>query len=289
MDHRPLWKGSLAFGIVTIPVELVGAVRSHDLHFHQISRIDRRRIRYKKVAEGNDEEVAANDIVKGYAVKPGQYVVFDDDELARLASRKSRIMDLVGFVDLAEIDPLYFDQPYRLVPAEGGEKPYRLLVATLERTARCGIAQLIMHGKEHVVAIRALHHGLMLHTLRYADEIVTPPRSPTKATVAARELAMAEQLVSSLAMEFDPAAFTDEYQARVSAAIARKAKGKTLEIEESGADEPGDGKVISLMEALERSLKKERSPKKERPLKKLPLAARRKPRRAPSEARRKRA
>ncbi len=279
MDHRPLWKGALAFGIVTIPVELVSAVRSHDLHFHQISRIDRRRIRYKKVAEGNDEEVAASDIVKGYEVKSGQYVVFDAEELTRLASRKSRIMDLVGFVELAEIDPLYFDQPYRLLAAEGGEKPYRLLVATLERTERCGVAQLIMHGKEHVVAIRALHHGLVLHTLRYADEIVDPPPPPSaKPAVAARELAMAEQLVSSLAMEFNPAEFSDEYQARLSTAIARKAKGKTLELDEPETDESGDGKVISLMEALERSLKK--SPA---------MAGRKKPKVVISEPQRKRA
>lgn len=122
MDHRPLWKGALAFGIVNIPVELISAVRSHDLHFHQISRVDRRRIPYKKVAEGNDAEVSASDIVKGYAVKSGPYVVFDNEELTQLASRKSRIMDLVGLVELSEIDPLYFDQPYRLCRPRAAKK-----------------------------------------------------------------------------------------------------------------------------------------------------------------------
>lgn len=122
-----------------------------------------------------------------------------------------------------------------------------------------------MHGNEHVVAIRAQHHGLVLHTLRYADEIAPAPRSPKKSTVAGRELAMAEQLVDSLAMAFDRAAFTDEYQARLTAAIARKAKGKTLELDEPEADDAGDGKVISIMEALERSLKKAKTPTRHTP------------------------
>lgn len=251
--ERPLWSGSLAFGIVTIPVRLLAATRDHDIHFHQISRSDRKRIRYRKVAEGGTEEVPAEDIVKGYEVKPGQYVVFDDEELTKLAARKSRVIDIGSFVDLAEIDPLYFDRPYLIVPDEQGEKPYRLLTQTLERTARTGVAQMVMHGKEHIVAVRSIGHRLYLHTLRFADEIVRPAAVATGAKLGDKELAMAERLIESMHEKFDPKSFVDDYRKRLQAAIARKAHGKTLAIEEE-VEEPAADASGNLLEALERSL-----------------------------------
>lgn len=250
---RPLWSGSLSFGIVTIPVRLLAATRDHDLHFHQISRTDRKRIRYRKVAEGGTDEVPAAEIVKGYEVKPGQYVVFDDDELAKLAARKSRVIDIGSFVELAEIDPLYFDRPYLLMPDEQGEKPYRLLAQTLERTSRTGVAQMVMHGKEHIVAIRSIAKRLYLHTLRFADEVVRPAPVAASSNVSERELAMAERLIESMHEKFDPKIFVDDYRKRLQAAITRKAHGKTLAIEQE-VDEPQSGKVGNLLEALEKSL-----------------------------------
>lgn len=147
----PLWSGSLAFGIVTIPVRLLAATRVHDLHFHQISRTDRKRIRYRKVAEHGTNE-----------------------DLTKLAARKSHMIDINGFVDLSEIDPLYFDRPYLLVPDKQGEKPHRFLTQTLERTGRTDGAQMVMHGKEHIVALRNIIGRLYLHALHFADEVVRP-------------------------------------------------------------------------------------------------------------------
>ena len=251
--ERPLWSGSLAFGIVTIPVRLLAATRDHDLHFHQISRTDRKRIRYRKVAEGGTDEVPASDIVKGYEVKPGHYVVFDDDELTKLAARKSRVIDISSFVDLTEIDPLYFDRPYLLVPDEQGEKPYRLLTQTLQRTGRTGVAQMVMHGKEHIVALRSIADRLYLHTLRFADEVVRPAAVAAGSKLTERELSMAERLIESMHEKFDPKTFVDDYRKRLQAAIARKAQGKTLAIEEE-PDEPLSGNAGNLLEALEKSL-----------------------------------
>lgn len=264
--ERPLWSGTLAFGIVTIPIRMIAAVRDHDVHFHQISRTDRKRIRYKKVAEGSDEEVDPADIVRGYAVKEGHYVVFDDEELARLGARKSRVIDLTSFVALADIDPLYFDRPYRLEPDERGEKPYQLLVETMARSQRVGVAQMVMHGKEHILAVRSINGDLIAHTLRFADEVMAhgapnkevkgaKAKAPNSVKLVEREVAMAERVVESMHGHFDPADYTDEYRRRLQDAITRKARGRTLVIEEADP-EPASGNVIDLMAALEGSLNK---------------------------------
>jgi DNA end-binding protein Ku len=274
--QRPLWSGTLTFGIVTIPVRLYPATRDHDLHFHQISRRDRKRIRYLKVAAGSSEEVPAKEIVKGFEVRHGQYVVFEDEEFAKLAARKSRVIDLERFVSLSEIDPLFFDRPYLLAPDEDMEKPYGLLAETLERTQRIGIAQMVMHGKEHVVAIRSLGHRLYLHTLRYADEVLKPQGRMPAAHFSDRELTMAERLVDSMEARFDPTAFSDSYRKRLQDAIKRKSAGKKLIIDEE-PEEADSGKVINLLDALERSLKttarKAAAPAREKPA--TPVRARR--------------
>lgn len=261
---RPLWTGSVAFGIVTIPVQLHAAVRDHDVHFHQISRTDRRRIRYKKVAEGSDEEVPAEDIVKGLEVEPGRYVVFDEEELRKLASRKSRVIEISAFVKLDEIDPRLFDRPYYLLPGEGAGKPYRLLADALERSGRVGIAQMVMHAHEYLVAVRSLDGLLCLETMRFGDELVGPDdlggAKPPAAKLSERELDMAERLIDSMTTSFDPTQYRDEYRDRVEAAIARKAKGKTLEVESDEDREPVRGKTIDLMEALQRSLERTKRP-----------------------------
>jgi DNA end-binding protein Ku len=255
---RPLWSGAIAFGIVTIPVQLFSAVREHDIHFHQISRTDRRRIHYRKFVEGGDEEVAADDIVKGYEVRKGHYVTFDDDELKRIAARRSKVIDIESFVHLADIDPRYYDQLYYLFPGDHGDKPYRLLHEALQRADQVGVARLVMHSKEHLVVVRAFADVLGIQTLRFADEIGDPRKiGPVvgKVKVAAKELALASQLIDSMSGKFAPAAYKDEYLGRVKAAIARKAKGQTLAIEEDDAGDEDDGKVLDLMAALDRSLK----------------------------------
>ncbi len=261
---RPLWSGAVAFGIVSIPVRMFNAIREHGLHFHQISRADRRRIRYLKVAEGGSDEVPAEDIVKGYRLENGSYVVFDDDELERIAARRSQVIDIEAFVALDDIDPRFFDQPYYLVPAnEAAGKPYRLLVDTIERNQRVGIARLVWHNKEHLVAIRGIAGILCLETLHYQDELVDPDRftgSRSTRAPSTREAKMADQLVASMDARFEPGHYHDEHLERLRQAIARKAKGKTLLLEEAETDDD-QGKVLDLMEALRRSVDRSKARK----------------------------
>ena len=259
--RRPVWSGAVSFGIVSIAVRMYPAVRDHDVHFHQISRHDRRRIRYLKVAEGDTDEVPAEDIIKGYRIANGSYVTFEPEELERLAARRSRVIEIEAFVDLAAIDPRHFNRPYYLLPSdEPAAKPYRLLVEALARADRVGIAQLVMHNKEYLVALRSIGGTLCLETLHFADEIVDPDdlrRSRRAPAVGERELKMADQLVAALSTTFDPSAYRDTYRERLQAAIQRKAKGKTLLLDEPEA-EPDDGKVIDLMEPLQRSVERTR-------------------------------
>lgn len=266
--RRPVWSGAVSFGIVSIAVKMFPAVRDHDLHFHQISRRDRKRIRYLKVAEGSADEVPAEDIVKGYQIANGSYVTFDSDELERIAARKSRIIEIDAFVDLAEIDPRHFNRPYYLLPGDDAAgKPYHLLVEALARSNRVGIAQMVMHNKEYLVALRSIDGTLCLETLHFSDEIVDPDdlrRARKLPTVGARELRMADQLITSLSAPFAPASYRDSYLERLRAAIQRKAKGKTLLLDEPEA-EPEEGKVLDLMEALRRSVERTRGRAKAKP------------------------
>jgi DNA end-binding protein Ku len=257
--RRPVWSGSVTFGIVSIGVRMFPAIRAHGISFHQISRNDRRRIRYLKVAEGTTEEVPAKDIIKGYRIGDGSYVTFEADELERLAARRSRVIEIEAFVALSEIDPRHFDRPYYLLPAdEAATKPYTLLVRALEHSDRVGIARLVMHNKEYLVALRGLHGTLCLETLHFADEIVDPDdlhRQRRAPAVGERELKMAGQLIDSLSATFEPSAYHDTHLERLRAAIQRKAKGKTLLLDEPEAPAE-DGKVLDLMEALRRSVER---------------------------------
>ncbi len=257
---RPIWSGAITFGIVTIPVQMFSAVHEHDVHFHQISKEGSRRIHYRKVVEGSEATVPESDIVKGYEVRRGRYVVFDDDELARIAARRSTAIDIESFVRLAEIDPRFFEQVYYLFPDEGGEKPYQLLRRAMSDADLVGVARLVIHGKEHLVIVRSLPEILGVQTLRFADEISDPRRTGPglpHGGVGAQELELAGKLIASMTAPFKPAAYSDQYLARLKAAIARKARGQTVAVAE---DEPradlAEGKVINLMAALDRSLRR---------------------------------
>jgi DNA end-binding protein Ku len=257
-QKRPLWTGTISFGIVSIPVRMYPATRDRGLHFHQISRPDSRRIRYRKVAEGGDAEVPAEDIVKGYRLDDGRYVVFEPGELERLASRRSTHIEIDAFVDLTEVDPRHFERSYYLLPAgKTSIRPYQLLTKALARSNRTGIAKLVMHNKEHLVAVRALDDYLSLETMHFIDELVEPKslgRLPAT-SVPPRELEMAEKLIDSMAIPFDARDYHDEYSTRLRQAIKRKAQGKTLQLEEEEKQEPEDEeKVLDLMEALQRSV-----------------------------------
>ncbi|MBA3847372.1 MAG: Ku protein [Planctomycetes bacterium] len=257
---RPIWSGAISFGIVNIPVKLFPAVRDRGLHFHQISEKHKKRIRYRKVAEGHDDEVHQDDIVKGYELTKGRYVIVAEKEFQQLAAKKSKAIDIIDFVGLHEIDPLYFAQPYYVVPDEKAGRSYWLLLEALAKADKVAIAQFVMRSKEYLAAVRPLNGTLCLETMRYADEIVATKDigldDSEREKPQERELKIANQLIESMTTAFDPAHYRDDYRERVMAFIEKKAKGKGVEVlDEEWADEQEKpGKVIDLMAALEESL-----------------------------------
>ncbi len=250
-----IWTGSISFGLVTVPVRLVSATRSQDVRFHQLEADTGARIRYRRVSEQTGEEVPNDQIVKGYEIEPGRYVVIEADELAALKPKASRQIEIEDFVDLSEIDPIYFEQPYFLIPDKDAAKAYRLLTDVMEDEGKVAVGRFVLRSKEALVAIRPVDGVLCLETMRYADEVLAADREqpvPEPATEpTARELEMARQLVRSLAATFDPEKYRDEYREEVLALIDRKAAGEEI-VAPAAPEEPA--KVLDLMAALEASL-----------------------------------
>ena len=256
---RATWSGSISFGLVNVPVRLFTAVRSHTVHFTQLHKDTHNRVRQKRVDEETGEEVAYQDIVKGYEVATDQYVVVDPDELAELDPDASRTIDIRDFVDLREIDPVYYDRPYYLMPdGDGAAKPYRLLTDAMARTDKVAVAKMVMRNKEYLVAIRASDDLLLLSTMNYADEVADPadldaPDNLADVDVSEREVAMAEQLIDSLVTEFDPSGYEDTYQQRVVEFLEAKSRGQKVDLQPPERDTGG---VVDLMSALEQSLER---------------------------------
>ncbi len=248
-----IWTGSISFGLVTVPVRLVSATRSQDVRFHQLEAETGARIRYRRVSEQTGEEVPNDQIVKGYELENGHYVVIEPDELAALKPKGSRQIEIEDFVDLSEIDPVYFEQPYYLVPDKDAAKAYRLLTQVMEDENKVAVGRFVLRSKEALVAIRPVDGMLCLETMRYADEVLEVDREAidSEAEPSERELDMARQLVSTLAGEFDPEKYRDEYREEVLALIDRKAAGEEI-VAPAAPEEPA--KVLDLMAALEASL-----------------------------------
>jgi len=250
-----IWTGTVSFGLVTVAVRAVSATKSRDVRFNQLEQSTGARIRYRRVSEQTGEEVPTDGIVKGYELSPGQYVTVTDDEMNAIAPKARRTIDIEDFVDLDDIDPVYFEQPYYLVPDPAAIKPYRLLVDAMTELRKVAIGRFVMRSKEHLVAIRPVDGLLCLETMRYADEIVPvaevmpPPVADDQPS--GRELEMARQLVSSLATEFDPGKYHDSYREELLGLIERKAAGEEI-VARPAAEETG--KVLDLMAALEASL-----------------------------------
>jgi DNA end-binding protein Ku len=254
---RAIWSGSISFGLLNVPVKLYSAVARRGISLREIRESDGARIRHRRVAEGTDEEVPYENIVKAYELSPGQYVPLSKDEMAALAPEKTRAIDVLDFVDIEEIDPMYFDSPYYLGPADGAEKAYSLLAAAMESSGRAAISRFVFRNKEHLSAIRASGGVLTLTTMRFHDEVVPPSELddalPDKAPkVAKREREMAEQLIDSLSTEFNPGDYKDEYREQLLALIEQKAEGKEIVAPE--AEEPKATKAPDLMAALEESI-----------------------------------
>jgi DNA end-binding protein Ku len=254
---RAIWSGSISFGLLNVPVKLYSAVARRNIALREIRDSDSARIKHRRVAEGTDEEVPYEEIVKAYEVTPGQYVPISKDEMSALAPEKTRAIEVQDFVDLDEIDPIYFDSPYYLGPAEGAERAYSLLAAAMEASGKVAIARFVFRNKEHLAAIRTSGGVLTLTTMRFADEVVPPGELeevlPDKAPkVAKKEQEMAEQLIESLSTGFDPSAYRDEYREQLLGLIERKAEGKEIVAPESEA--PQATKAPDLMAALEESI-----------------------------------
>jgi DNA end-binding protein Ku len=254
---RAIWSGSISFGLLNVPVKLYSAVARRSIGLREIRESDGTRIRHRRVAEGTDEEVPYEKIVKAYEIAKDRYVPLTKEELEALAPEKSRAIEVLDFVDLEEIDPIYFDSPYYLGPAEGAEKAYSLLTRAMKESGKVAIARFVFRNKEHLAALRPADEALTLTTMRFADEVVSPSELEDvlpsgKQKVAKREVEMAEQLIESLTRSFDPGAYRDEYREQLLALIERKAEGKVLEAPE--AEEPKPTKAPDLMAALEESI-----------------------------------
>jgi DNA end-binding protein Ku len=261
-----IWTGSISFGLVQVPVRLVGATKSRDVSFNQLEEGTGARIRYKKVSDATGEEVPPERIKRGYEISKGRYVMIEPDELDVLRPKGSHAIEIEEFVDLDEIDPLYFEQPYYLVPDARGVKPYKLLVEAMTELNKVAIGRIIVRSKERLVAIRPVDGMLCIETMRYADEVL--PRTdlvPDDGDVelSEREVAMARQLVESLAAErFEPEKYHDQYREQVLDLIERKAAGEEI-VAEPLVEPPA--KVLDLVAALEASLSKAQGAKERHP------------------------
>ena len=255
---RSIWSGSISFGLLNVPVKLYSAVARRGISLREIRESDGVRIRHRRVAEGTDEEVPFEKIVKAYEIAKDRYIPLAKSELEALAPEKSRAIEVKDFVDLEEIDPIYFDSPYYLGPADGAERAYSLLARAMAESGKVAVARFVFRNKEHLAAVRPADGVLTLTTMRFADEVVPPseledvlPAEQPK--VAKREVEMAEQLIESLTRDFDPAAYRDEYREQLQALIERKAEGKDV-LAAPEVAEPEPTKAPDLMAALEQSI-----------------------------------
>ena len=252
---RSIWSGAISFGLVNVPVKLYNAVQRKNVQFHQLHGADHGRIQQRRVCSIDGQEVAFEDLVKGYEFTPGQYVVVEPEELEAVAARKTRLIEVEQFIDLDEVDPLMFDSSYYVAPAVGAAKPFRLMVDAMRAAGKVGIGRFVLRQKEHLVALRVQGDALVLVTLVYADEVV-PAASledagDGQADVSERELAMARQLIEMLSAPFDPERFHDEYREALLALIERKVTGEEIAIAPP-VSEPAA--VPDLMAALQASV-----------------------------------
>jgi DNA end-binding protein Ku len=273
---RAIWSGAISFGLVNIPVKLYSAVSRKTVRFHQIDAESGGRVRQKRVGPDGDE-VSYEQIVKGYEIGPDRYVTITPEELESLEPEKTRTIDIEDFVDLEDIDPIFYDHPYYLAPDTGAAKAYRLLVDAMDDSGKVAIARVVLRSKEHLVAIRPRSGVLAMETMLFADEVIPPDALDELSTdgevkTSDRELEMAKQLIDSLTADFEPEKYRDEYRERVLDMIERKAQGETVVIE-TPAEAPA--KVPDLMAALEASIasaKGQSKPKAKAPAKKKAAA-----------------
>jgi DNA end-binding protein Ku len=273
---RAIWSGSISFGLLNVPVKLYSAVARRGISLREIRESDSARIKHRRVAEGTDEEVPYDEIIKAFEITKDRYVPITKDEMASLDPKKTRAIEVQDFVEIAEIDPIYFDSPYYLGPADGAERAYSLLAQAMESSGKVAIARFVFRNKEHLAAIRPGDGVLTLTTMRFADEVVPPSELddvlPSEAPkVPKREVQMAEQLIDSLTSSFDPSAYRDEYREELLAMIERKAAGEEVVAAPEGEEREAT-KAPDLMAALEESIAAVKGKRDGKAAKKKPTA-----------------
>ena len=251
---RAIWKGSISFGLVTIPVELHTAVRDHRPKFRMLHARDKSPVRYERVCLREGKPVAWEDLVKGFEYEKGQFVVLSKEDLKSAALNKDKAIDIMDFVKADEIDDRYFETPYYLTPQKGAQHAYALLREALKDSGRVGIAKIIIREAQNLAALEVINDALVLTMLRYADELVDTSQLefPTADKVRKPELDMARMLIDNLAAEWDPSKYTDEYRDNLMKLIKARVKGERPKLPQ--AEVPPEGKVVDLMERLRQSL-----------------------------------
>jgi DNA end-binding protein Ku len=249
-----VWKGHLTFGLISIPVRMYAAARGERISFNQLHKDCHSRLKQPLFCPVCNRNVERSEIVKGYEYEKDQYVLFSEDELDKIEPSSARVMEILEFVKLGEIDPIYFDASYYVAPEDAGVKAYQLLMKAMEESGHAAIAKLTMHQREHIVIIRPSARGMMLHTMFYSSEIRASESVPTdKIELKDQEKKLAQQLIESLATPFEPQKYRDEYQEGVRAVIAAKRQGQEV----TEAAQPHMAPVVDLMEALKKSLEKQ--------------------------------
>ena len=263
---RALWKGSISFGLVNIPIELHTAVRDHRPKFRMLHAKDKSPVKFERVCIRDGKAVAWQDLVKGYEYQKGHFVVLTKEDFQAAALNKTRTIDIIDFVDADAIDDRFFETPYYLTPSPGGDRAYALLREAIRESKRVGIAKFILRDAQHLAAVEVIQDAIVLTMMRFADELVDVKQFDFPGTGGLRkpEVEMAKALVNNLAAEWDPAKYTDEYRENLLRVIKAKMKGKRIEVEAPA--EPRQAEVVDLMERLRQSLEQAGKPRRQKPV-----------------------
>ncbi len=251
---RTIWKGAISFGLVHVPVKMYPAVERKDISFSMLHGKCGNQVKYKKFCPVCGTDVPPEEIVRGYEYENGKFAVINDDELDNLPLKTTHAIDILDFVNIAEVDPVFFEKPYYLAPAEGGQKAFELLKRSMEKTGKAAVSKVVIRSRESLAALRAYNGAIILHTMHYPDEIRSLAGITElnyKADIRDNELAMANNLIESLTADFSPEKYTDEYRDALRKLIENKIAGQQVKI----PDKPEAANVIDLMEALQQSIK----------------------------------
>jgi DNA end-binding protein Ku len=257
---RSIWKGSLSFNLVNIPITLYTAIRREDLKFHMLRQGDLSKINYKRVAEADGKEVPWEQIVKGYEHEKGKFVVLKDEDFKRVDIEAAQTINITSFVKVEEVNPIFFYKPYYVEPAKGGDTAYALLRDAMEKSGRIGIAEVVLRQREHLAAVKPQDGGLILELMHYADELVSTDefRKPTAKKAGAKELQMAKSLIDMMTEEWDPEKYHDDYKKALKKVIAEKLKDPDKELPVAKARKPTN--VVDLVAVLQESLRSSQAP-----------------------------